>query len=196
MRSSKVTALIYLFLLMHSIKADAREREARTFKFSTEPEKAILFVSVAVPQVALARSMTLYGDGRLVLMRYGSERKILEEHVLNLTPERIEELLEIAVTHDLPTYDDSEIQAKQLRGKVSSSLGGHYGADGEIVFINIALESYAGESSPPAAVFTKIRLEAAKSAAAAYPDIPEFHGINLLVEQFYYFWNDAGGSRW
>lgn len=142
-RGSKLIALSVAGLLLTT--SAWAEAGAKAYTISREPTQEVLVVKVSIPQTGLIRSMTLYGDYRLVLRRHGPGQQIFESHVLKLESNEVEALLRIVVDHDLPDYDETDIMARQIRADAEDGLG-HIGVDGAVVFVNIALESYTSHA--------------------------------------------------
>lgn len=172
------------------------ESAAKTFTFSPEPNRVALLVAVAAPKEAIARSMTLYGDGRLVLMRHGAGRRLLEEHVLQLETDEIEALLRIAADHEIPDYDAEDFITRQERGCKSDGAVGILEKNSDIVHVNVALDSYTSYGKTRNDIFVRLRTQGLKSTIAACPQMLEYRGMQRLIEQLRGYWEAAGGTPW
>lgn len=187
-----VMGLIGLLLAAVTILA---EDAGKRFTFSREPNRAVLLVAIATPQEAVARSMTLYGDGRLLLLHYGAGRQLMEEHVLQLETAEIEALLRIAADHDIPDYDAKVYITRQNLGCKSGGEAGHLEGNRDIIHVNVALDSYTSYDKTRENIFVRLRVDGPRSTIAACPR-PEYRGIRRLIEQLHAYWKKAGGSPW
>ena len=170
--------------------------DGMTLSYPKDPEKVILRLAVMVPQTALYRSMSLYGDGRVQLARLGSDLEVLRSHELRLDPGEATRLLSIVGRSRLPEYDLdlTAERVNQLRGGEELNL--FFGLDHAITTVEIALDSYTNGSVALKNVDTRIVLRAAGAAAARYPEIEEFQAIVELTDLSYARWEEAFGSRW
>lgn len=164
------------------------------FTYSRDPDEVALFVAVMVPQTALYRSMSLYGDGRLLLARMASDMSIVERHELQLTIEHVETLIGLAAGAKLPEFDLDSIAARVAREQGELDLP--VGADYATTIVNIALEYYSNGDVSMNDVDKRIEVRASSAAAAMNPNVSEFQAIEELKQRFYEFWDSAGGSRW
>lgn len=189
----KVLAVSFLGLSLMAAAIWA-EGDQKAYTISRESTQAVLAVKISTGQTA-PWSMTLYGDGRLAMRRHGSDWQVLEETVLELERPEVDALLRIVVDHDLPDYDETDIIARQIRGATDTDFG-HAAPYGNIILVEIMLDSYTSRGRTRNDVFTKISINSPKSTAIYYPDIQEFRGIALLEAQLYAYWLRVGGRLW
>lgn len=161
---------------------------------SADARRAVLFLAVMSPQTAINRSMTLYGDGRLVLAELGAERQVLREKEFRLSDEESRELLELALDHNLAEYDETDVRARQLRGKVTPGAEGVI--DAATTILRIALDSYSCDGRIVEDLEKEIHVSGVKSAAQRFPDILEFQGLKALQGRLYHYWDAAGWPLW
>lgn len=161
---------------------------------STDPHRAVLFLAIMSPQTAVNRSMTLYGGGRLVLAELGTQRQVIREKELRLSAEEGRELLDLAVGHRLAEYDETDIRARQLRGKTTPGAEG--ALDAPTTIFRIALDSYSGDGRTVEGLDKEIQVYGVKGAARSFPDILEFQGLKALQERLFRYWTAAGWPLW
>ena len=164
------------------------------FVASTDAHRAVLFVAVMSPQTGVNRSMTLYGDGRLVLAELVTSRKVIREREFQLTLEESRDLVELAIDHRLAEYDETDVRARELRGKTTTGAEGVL--DATTTILRIALDSYSREGHVAEDLEKEIQVYAVKQAARNFPDIIEFQGLKALQDRLYQYWRSTGWPLW
>ena len=161
---------------------------------STEAQRAVLFVAVMSPQTGMNRSMTLYGDGRLVLAELSASREVIKERDLQLTAAESRDLLDLAINHRLAEYDETDVRARELRGKTTSGAEGVF--DAATTIARIALDSYSRDGHVAENLEKEIQVYGVKQAARSFPDIIEYQGLKALQDRLYEFWSSVGWPLW
>lgn len=164
------------------------------FTASTDSQRAVLFVGVMSPQTGMNRSMTLYGDGRLVIAQLGPSRQVIKEKALQLPTDESHELLEIAVNHRLAEYDEADIRARELRGKTTPGSEG--ALDATTTIARISLDSYSRDGHATENLEKEIQVYGLKQAALSFPDITEYQGLKALQDRLYNYWSSVGWPLW
>ncbi len=131
--------------------------------------------------------MTVYGDGRVELKKTRISR-LEESFELRIEPGEIDRLLQVAVDHGLPEWDDTSIEARLAR-----QLGEkhHVASDAASIHVIVALATYERGDLNQDDLKEEIRFRGVQSASELAPDVREFEGLKLLHAELMTLWKQA-----
>ena len=146
------------------------------FTISSDPSAVVLFVQGHAVQSSVTHSMRLFGDGRLEVTVTG-QAPVPDRRVTQLDKTAQQDLVGIAVRHGLPEWDTTRIESE----KAIALKGQHLAtADGYVVTVMIALETYRRGDRQLEGVVKKMSVTSPATAVEYFPEIQEFRGIHEL----------------
>ncbi len=151
------------------------------FSYSTDPTRAILHVTrVSAMLMGYSRSLTLFGDGKLKLVK---EEKGEKSHFTrSLSQTEVDALMRNLVDHGLAEWDQMALYALEIE---RTGRGFPPPSDASKVQILIRLEEYSRGDLVLTDLTRRIVPRGAESSyARALPDVPEYKGIVYLNDFF------------
>ena len=159
--------------------AEVSFAEAR-FESSTDATKMLLHVRYFGGLGASFQSLSLYGDGRLVLKR-GRKNKVEQEHTDYLNSDEGQVLVRMAVDAGLAEWDGTAFLAKCLEANAGRPVT--VPSDAMRAVVLLSLDNYSRGTYTRGPLEQKIDLAGPKFLARHFPDLSEADGVSKLVDE-------------
>lgn len=169
------TLAVGLVLAVLLGRADSAATEIPLFATSVEPQEIVFFLGVTDFTASQTRSMTVYGDG-VVLLHVDTEKEVLKETARQIDPAELEAVLESAAQGGLGNWH-TEAMGRRADALGYRLLGSEAGKTRTRVLW--AIDSKAEHA------FT---LDDSRALAVAFPDIAEYSTVIGLEDWMESLW--------
>lgn len=172
-----LAALLTLTLVVVALGCSASANAEGEFTLSSDPDDVVLSVVMTPAMRGYRTTMTLYGDGRMAILKKYASGKVVEDRELRLDLHEMTAILRNAVDSGLMEYDTEEMGKRQ-----EQKHGGRFAApDHTHIEITISLEDYSRGSGEPEDVTNKITTAGVRQQSELY-GFPEYQGILDLLQ--------------